>query len=173
MITIPPDRLPRPLASPGIQPIAIAAAALLLIVAGIGTIFLWRIVTGITPEQDRIATGRQVQARVVETSEQIMQRTKGLELTQQESIDQLQALQDQLREIQKMVAAQRSETRRLSEQVGELNGNLDGLRQSFAQAQPADEVKRPAARARPVARATRGKATKPRGKARHKRTKAR
>jgi septal ring factor EnvC (AmiA/AmiB activator) len=171
MITIPPDVRPRPLASPGIQPIAIAAASLLLIVAGIGAIFLWRVATGYTPEQERIASGRQVQARVVETSEQIMQRTKGLELTQQESIDQLQALQDQLHELEKLVIAQRSETKRLSDQVGELNASFDGLRQSFAQAQPPEAAERPAARAKPAARSHRSKA-KPRGKSRHKRTKS-
>ncbi|RED37801.1 hypothetical protein BJ123_106124 [Rhodopseudomonas thermotolerans] len=163
MIEIPPtDLRARPLAALGPQPIAIAAAALLLIIAGIGTIFLWRIATGASPEQERVATGRQVQARVAQTSEQLVERTKGLELTQQQSIDQLQALQDQLAQIEKLVSAQRSETKKLSEQVGEIGTSLDSLRQSFAQAQPAETAERPAVRAKPPARVSRGKAGKPR-----------
>lgn len=175
MIEIPPSdlrgsRLP----ALGTQPIAIAAAALLLIIAGIGTIFLWRIATGASPEQERVAAGRQVQARVAQTSEQLVERTKGLELTQQQSIDQLQALQDQLAQIERLVAAQRSETKKLSEQVGEIGTNLDSLRQSFAQAQPADTAERPAARSKPIANASRAKAKKPRAaKSQRKRIKPR
>ncbi|PZA13214.1 hypothetical protein DNX69_02225 [Rhodopseudomonas palustris] len=166
MIEIPPtDLRARPLPALGAQPIAIAAAALLLIVAGIGTIFLWRIASGTSPEQERVVAGRQVQARVAQTSEQLVERTKGLELTQQQSIDQLQALQDQLHDIQALVAAQRSEIRKLSEQIGEIGTGLDSLRQSFAQAQPADTAERPAVRSKPAARAsraTRSRAAKPR-----------
>ncbi|UYO55660.1 hypothetical protein [Rhodopseudomonas palustris] len=175
MIEIPPSDL-RASRFPalGPQPIAITAAALLLIIAGIGTIFLWRIATGTSPEQERVAAGRQVQARVAQTSEQLVERTKGLELTQQQSIDQLQALQDQLAQIERLVAAQRSETKKLSEQVGEIGTNLDSLRQSFAQAQPADTAERPTARSRPVAHASRGKAGKPRAtKSQRKRIKPR
>ena len=103
----------RAMATIGAQPIATAAAALLLIVSGICAILLWRIATGASPEQDRVAAGRQVQARVVQTSEQIMENTKGIAQSQQESIDQLQSLQDQLNAIQQLVAAQRTGTSKI------------------------------------------------------------
>jgi uncharacterized protein YoxC len=151
----------RAMATIGKQPIAIAAAALVIVVSGIGAIFMWRAATGMTPEMDRFAAGRQVQARVVQTSEQIMEKAKGLEMSQQESIDQLQTVQDQLRNIQQMVAAQRAESKKLSEQVGEISSNLDGLRHSFASTQAADSAERSATTPKPVARTARAKAKKP------------
>ncbi|MGP9811852.1 hypothetical protein ACTZWT_10105 [Rhodopseudomonas sp. NSM] len=165
MTVIPPsDFRSRAMATIGAQPIAFAAAALVLIVSGIGAIFLWRVATGMTPETERAAVvGRQVQARVVQTSEQIMEKTKGLAMSQQESIDQLQAVQDQLHTIQQLVSAQRAETRKLSEQVGEIGNNIDGLRQSFASTQPGDASERPAVRSKPpaVRSSSRAKANKP------------
>lgn len=159
----------RAMATIGAQPIAIAAAALLLVVSGICAILLWRIASGQVPEQDRVAAGRQVQARVAQTSEQIMEKTKGIALSQQESIDQLQSLQDQLNSIQQLVTAQRNESKRLADQVGEIGGNLDGLRQALASAQAADTAERPAARSKPAAtshrRATKPRATRKRAKA--------
>jgi phage-related tail protein len=98
---------------------------------------------------------------VVQTSEQIMEKAKGLEMSQQESIDQLQTVQDQLRNIQQMVAAQRAESKKLSEQVGEISSNLDGLRHSFASTQAADSAERSATTPKPVARTARAKAKKP------------
>lgn len=173
MIEIPPpDFRSRAVATIGAQPIAVAAACLILVASTIGAIFLWRLATGITPEQERVVSGRQVQARVAQTSEQIMEKTKGLELSQQESIDQLQAVQDQLREIQRLVAAQRGETKRLSEQVGEIGSSLDGLRQSFASTQPAEVSDRPAVRSKPAARSPRGKAKKARAGKQRSRAKA-
>lgn len=166
----------RAFATIGAQPVAIAGAALLLIVSGICAILLWRIATGTTPEQERVTSGRQAQARVVQTSEQIMERTKGLELSQQESIDQLQALRDQLDSIRQLITTQRSETKRLAEQVGEIGGNIEGLRQSFASAQPqaGDSSEEPSARTKPIASAHRGHAKKRRLATSHrKRGKAR
>lgn len=158
MTVIPPsDFRSRAMATIGAQPIAVATAALVLIVSGLGAILLWRMATGMAPETDRIAAGRQVQARVAQTSEQIMEKAKGLEMSQQESIDQLQAVQDQLRAIQQMVAAQRAENKKLSEQVGEIGSSLDSLRQSFASAQTADVSERPAVRQKPAARSHRAK----------------
>ncbi|MBI5130420.1 MAG: hypothetical protein HZA66_13335 [Rhodopseudomonas palustris] len=162
MTVIPPsDFRSRAMATIGAQPIAVATAALVLIVSGLGAILLWRMATGMAPETERIVAGRQVQARVAQTSEQIMEKAKGLEMSQQESIDQLQAVQDQLRAIQQMVAAQRAENKKLSEQVGEIGSSLDGLRQSFASARTADVAERPAVRSKPAARNGRAKAKKP------------
>ena len=75
---------------------------------------------------------RQLQARTAQASEQLVEKTKGLEATQQESIDQLQMVQDQLQTVRRLLAAQQTDTKKLSEQVGTLTEAVDGLRQSFA-----------------------------------------
>src|ERR1700730_2117376 len=76
----------------GSQPIALAAAILLIVVAGAASIALWRAYTGTSPELDRVAAARHLQARAAQASEQLVEKTKGLEATQQESIDQLQVI---------------------------------------------------------------------------------
>ena len=119
----------------GSQPIALAAAALVVIVIGAASIALWRAYSGTSPEQDRIAALRLVQARTVLASEQLAEKTKALETSQEESIDQLQVVQDQLQVAKRQLAAQQAENKRLSEQVGELSGAIDSLKQSFASAQ--------------------------------------
>jgi hypothetical protein len=118
----------------GSQPIALAAGALVFILLGIGTIALWRAYTGTAPEQDRIVATRQLQARTAHASEQLVEKTKDLEVTQQESIDQLQVVQDQLQSVKRLLAAQQADTKRLSEQVAGLTEAVEGLRQSFASA---------------------------------------
>lgn len=169
MTEIPPLNFrSRAMATIGAQPIAITAAALVLIISGIGAIFLWRVATGMTPETERVTAGRQMQVRVAQTSEQIMEKAKGLEMSQQESIDQLQTVQDQLRTLQQLITAQRAETKKLSDQVTEIGSSLDSLRQSYASAQPGDSAERPAAK-KPTARHARVKSSKPL----RKRTKAR
>jgi uncharacterized protein HemX len=122
----------------GSQPIALAAGALIVIVLGVGGIALWRAYTGTSPELDRIVVSRQLQARTAQVSEQLVEKTKGLEATQQESIDQLQVVQDQLQTVRRALAAQQAEAKRLSEQVSGLTEAVDGLRQSFASAQPSE-----------------------------------
>ena len=122
----------------GSQPIALAAGALVVILLGVGSIALWRGYTGNSPEQDRVVAARQLQARTAQASEQLVEKTKGLEATQQESIDQLQVVQDQLQTVRRLLAAQQSEAKRLSEQVSGLKEAIDGLRQSFASAQVSD-----------------------------------
>ena len=79
----------------GSQPIALAAAVLILLLVGVGLVVMWRSYTGASPEQDRIASTRQLRARTAQASEQLVEKTRGLEATQQESIDQLQVVQDQ------------------------------------------------------------------------------
>jgi uncharacterized protein HemX len=119
----------------GSQPIALAAAALVIIVLGAGSIALWRAYSGTSPEQDRIAAVRLIQARTTLASEQLAERTKALETSQEESVDQLQVVQDQLQAAKRQLAAQQAENKRLSEQVGDLSGAIDSLKQSFASAQ--------------------------------------
>src|SRR6266481_3706518 len=122
----------------GGQPIALAAAALVVILVGVGSIAPWRAYTGTSPEQDRTTTTRQSQPRTAQASEQLIEKTKGLEASQQESIDQLQVVQDQLQTVRRLLTAQQADTKKLSEQVGSLTGAIDSLRQSFASAQSSE-----------------------------------
>ena len=50
-----------------------------------------------------------MQARAAQASEQLVEKTKGLEATQQESIDQLQMVQDQLQTVRRLLAAQQTD----------------------------------------------------------------
>jgi uncharacterized protein HemX len=127
----------------GTQPIALAAATLLMILAGVASIALWRAYSGAAPEPDRVASARQLQARTAQVSEQLVEKAKGLEATQQESIDQLQMVQDQLQTMRRLLATQQADTRRLSEQVSTLNEAVDGLRQSYASAAQGSESSSP------------------------------
>ena len=127
-----------PIARFGGQPIAIAAAALVIVVLGVTSITVWRSYTGNAPETDRVVAARQLQARAAQASEQLVEKTKGLEATQQESIDQLQVVQDQLQTVRRLLATQQSDNRKLSEQVGTLTEAVEGLRQSFASAQASE-----------------------------------
>ena len=134
----------------GSQPIALAAGVLVVILLGIGTIALWRAYTGVSPEQERVVAARQLQVRTAQASEQLVEKTKGLEATQQESIDQLQVVQDQLLTVRRLLASQQADTRKLSEQVGGLTEAIDGLRQSFASAQATEPAAPPSTRKRSV-----------------------
>jgi uncharacterized protein HemX len=145
MIDITPrDTSTNGIARIGSQPIALAAGALIVILLGVGSIVLWRAYTGSSPEQDRIVAARQLQARTAQASEQLVEKTRGLELTQQESIDQLQVVQDQLQTVKRLLAAQQADTKRLSEQVAALAEAIDGLRQSFASVQASEPSGPPA-----------------------------
>jgi hypothetical protein len=130
----------------GSQPIALAAATLVVILVGVGSIVLWRAYTGTSPEQDRTTSARQLQARTAQASEQLVEKTKGLEVSQQESIDQLQVVQDQLLTVKRLLTAQQNDTKRLSEQLQGLTGAVDGLRQTFASAQSAEASTPPSTR---------------------------
>jgi septal ring factor EnvC (AmiA/AmiB activator) len=128
----------------GSQPIALAAGALVILVVGVASIGLWRAYTGASPEQERTTSARLMQTRAVQASEQLVEKTKGLEASQQESIDQLQGVQDQLQSVKRLLAAQQTETKRLAEQVGSLAGSIDSLRQSFASTQSSEAPSPPA-----------------------------
>ena len=101
-------RSANPIARFGGQPIAIAAAALVIVVLGVTSITVWRSYTGNAPETDRVVAARQLQARAAQASEQLVEKTKGLEATQQESIDQLQMVQDQLQTVRRLLATQQA-----------------------------------------------------------------
>jgi TolA-binding protein len=150
----------------GSQPVALAAAALILVVLAAASVGLWRAYTGNSPEQERMTSLRQMQARATQASEQLFEKTRSLETSQQETIDQLQAVQEQLQVLKRLVTAQQGDTKRLSEQVGSLTGAIDSLRQSFASTQSSEPFEPQAARKKPV-RAER-KATKGRHAGTHR-----
>jgi hypothetical protein len=137
-----------PLARIGVQPIALTAAALCLILVGVASIALWRAYTGHSPETDRAVLARALQARAAQISEQLVEKTKGLEQTQQESVDQLQVMQDQLQTVRRLLATQQADTKRLHEQVAGLTEAIDGLRQSFASSQASEPSPAPSTRNR-------------------------
>src|SRR5690349_20904772 len=132
MIDLAEDTRSNPILRLGAQPIALTAAALLFLITGVTSIAIWRAYTGATLETDRAVASRQLQARTAQASEQLVEKTKGLEATQQESIDQLQVVQDQLQTVRRLLAAQQGDTRKLAEQVTTLTEAVEGLRQSFA-----------------------------------------
>ena len=144
----------------GSQPVALAAGALIVVVLGASSVGIWRAYTGNSPEQERFTSLRQMQARSTQAAEQLFEKTKGLETQQQETIDQLQAVQEQLQTLRRLVGAQQSDAKKLSEQVAGLTGAIDTLRQSFASTQASESSEAPAARRAPVrseARAIRGR----------------
>ena len=67
----------------GAQPIALAAVALAVLLAGGGTVALWRASTGSYPETDRAIAIRQIQTRATEATEQLADKTKAIGVTQQ------------------------------------------------------------------------------------------
>ena len=154
-----------PIARFGGQPIAIAAAALVIVVVGVTSITVWRAYTGSAPETERVVATRQLQARAAQASEQLVEKTKGLEATQQESIDQLQVVQDQLQTVRRLLATQQGDTRKLSEQVGTLTEAIDSLRQSFASAQASEPSAAPAPRKRSAKAKLRSNRAASRGRA--------
>src|SRR5438046_1869076 len=64
-----------------------------------------------------------------QVSNELLETTRGLQMTQQQAVDQLQVVQDQL-------AAQKAETKRLSEEIAAVTANLKALQQSFAEMPP-------------------------------------
>ena len=134
----------------GAQPVALAAGALIVLVLAASSISLWRAYTGNSPEQERTTSLRLMQARATQASEQLVEKTRSLEVSQQESIDQLQAVQDQLQVLKRLVTAQQADARRLSEQVGGLAGSIDTLRQSFASARSSEPSTPPVIRKKSI-----------------------
>jgi uncharacterized coiled-coil protein SlyX len=134
----------------GSQPVALAAGTLIVVVLATGSVGLWRAYTGNSPEQERFTSLRQMQARATQASEQLFEKSKSLETSQQETIDQLQAVQEQLQGLKRLVTAQQADAKKLAEQVGGLTGAIDTLRQSFASAQSTEPSDPPVTRKRSV-----------------------
>ena len=96
------------------------AAAFVLIVAGL------LLVRGFGGTMAAAPSSSVAHAPTVEqVSNEILETAKGLGITQQQAVDQLQVVQDQL-------AAQKAETQKLSEQIAAVTEKLDALQQSIA-----------------------------------------
>jgi uncharacterized coiled-coil protein SlyX len=94
------------------------AVAVALILIGLGYVLLQR---GLGSKVSVVPT---VTARDP-VSDELLETTKGLQATQQQTVDELQIVQDKL-------AAQNAETKKLSEQIATVTEKLQALQQSIA-----------------------------------------
>jgi hypothetical protein len=95
-----------------------AAAAFVFVVAGLS------LVRGFGDTMAAAPSSSVARAPTVEqVSNEILETAKGLGITQQQAVDQLQVVQDQL-------IAQKAETKKLAEQITALTERLDALQQS-------------------------------------------
>jgi uncharacterized coiled-coil protein SlyX len=102
--------------------ITLVAAVVLI---GAGWITLWA--TGGSPAPAPHPPAALAASR--RPSDELLETTRGLQVTQQQAVDQLQVVQDQL-------VAQRAEMKRLSDQIAALTERLDALQQSIANMPP-------------------------------------
>jgi uncharacterized coiled-coil protein SlyX len=104
--------------------ITLVAAAVLI---GGGWITLWAAgsnsVVAMAPRAPTASAGSR------RPSDELLETTKGLQVTQQQAVDQLQVVQDQL-------VAQQAEVKKLAEQITALTEKLDALQQSTHAAGP-------------------------------------
>jgi uncharacterized coiled-coil protein SlyX len=100
------------------------------ILVGGGLSIVWGFGGVLTPSPSAVSGSAREQV-----SSELLETTKGLEVTQQQAVDQLQVVQDQL-------VAQQTETKKLSEQIATLTEKLDALQQSVANI-PAPSVAAP------------------------------
>jgi uncharacterized coiled-coil protein SlyX len=106
--------------------ITLAAAVVLI---GGGWLTLWA--TGGSPTVAPAPRPTAASAASRRPSDELLETTKGLQVTQQQAVDQLQVVQDHL-------VAQRAEMKKLSEQIAALTERLDALQQqSIANMPPA------------------------------------
>ena len=101
--------------------LSIFAVGLAIILTGLGWALLQRGFSGNSPPGSSIVAA----AAPEQVSNELIETTKGLQITQQQAVDQLQVVQDQL-------VAQKAETKKLSEQIAAVNEKLDALQQSVA-----------------------------------------
>ncbi len=96
------------------------AAAFVFIVAGLSLVWGFGGTMAAAPSSS-VAHAPTVE----QVSNEMLETAKGLGITQQQAVDQLQVVQDQL-------VAQQTETKKLSEQITTLAERLDALQQSVA-----------------------------------------
>ena len=107
-------------AAAGRRQLSVFAVGLAVILIGVGCVLLQRGFGGNSAAvASSAATARE------QIPNELLEATKGLQVTQQQAVDQLQVVQDQL-------VAQHTETKKLSEQITTLTERLDALQQSVA-----------------------------------------
>ena len=92
------------------------AIALTIILIGLGGTLFWDFGSSTVAALPSSAVSAPAREQV---SDEILETAKGLGITQQQAVDQLEA-------------AQRAETKKLSEQIAALTAKLDALQQSIA-----------------------------------------
>jgi hypothetical protein len=103
-------------AAAGLRHRWIFAVALGIILTGLGAALLQRGLGGTTAPIVPSATT----AAREQSSTELLETAKGLQVTQQQAVDQLQVVQDQL-------VAQKAETKKLSEQITAVTEKLEAL----------------------------------------------
>jgi uncharacterized coiled-coil protein SlyX len=104
----------------GRRRLIIPLVATLVLIGGVTAWALGRSKVDAPPPNFVIAPANNGQA-----SDELLETAKGLQVTQQQAVDQLQVVQDQL-------AAQKAETKKLSEQMAAVTEKLDALQRSVA-----------------------------------------
>src|SRR3984957_16839974 len=105
----------------GVRQRWIFAVAVALILIGLGYGLLQR---GFGGNTARVVPSATVTARD-HVSDKLLETTKGRQAKKQQAVDELQVIQDQL-------AAQKAETKKLSEQIAAVTKKLQALQQSVA-----------------------------------------
>lgn len=117
----------------GVRQRSIFVVAVALILIGLGYGLLQRGFgsnrVGVVPSATATTAARD------RVSDELLEATKGLQVTQQQTVDELQVVHDQL-------AAQKAETKKLSEQIAAVTEKLQALQQSVADI-PAPSVATP------------------------------
>ena len=99
--------------------LSIFAVGLAVILIGLGWVVLQRAFSGNSPPGSPIVATMAPE----QVSKELLETTKGLQVTQQQAVDQLQVVQEQL-------VAQKAETKKLSEQIAALTEKLNGVQVS-------------------------------------------
>jgi hypothetical protein len=108
----------------------IFAAGLGVILIGLGWVLLMRGLGGTAAAVlPSVAPAAREQA-----SNDLLETTKGLQVTQQQAVDQLQVVQDQL-------VAQKAETKKLSEQIATITEKLEALQSVVSAPAPTPAAK--------------------------------
>jgi uncharacterized coiled-coil protein SlyX len=104
------------------------AVGLGIILIGLGCALFWDLGSGPLAALPSSAGAVSTSAREL-VSDEILETAKGLQVTQQQAVDQLEVVQDQL-------AAQKAETKKLSEMIATLAEKLDALQVAVAAMPP-------------------------------------
>jgi uncharacterized coiled-coil protein SlyX len=126
-------------AAAGVRRLRVFAVALAIVLVGLGCAMFWGFGSSTVAALPSSAGAGSAPAREL-LADEILETAKGLQVTQQQAVDELQVVQDQL-------AAQKAETKRLSDQIATLTEKLDALQGPVANV-PAPPVAPPKSRHR-------------------------